>query len=125
MENFLIYFASCITIFLASVYIYTAITPYKEFEMIHKGNSSAAYSLAGALLGIGLVIASLAAHAANLWQLLIWSCIVLCVQLMVYFGFSLVFNGLRRSIEQGNVAAGITLGCFSAVTGAIHAACLT
>ena len=53
----LLYFALSIVLIAVFIAIYTAITPYREVALIRAGNTAAAVSLGGALLGFSLPLA--------------------------------------------------------------------
>lgn len=61
---FLSYFVAAALLLAAFLAIYGRITPYAEFVLIRQGNSAAAISLSGAMLGFALPLASAIAHSA-------------------------------------------------------------
>ena len=123
--SFLLYFAvalAALGIFLA---VSMAITPHNEAALIRKGNTAAAASLAGAVLGFVLPLASTIVHSVSLIDMAVWAAIALVVQLAVFALVDFLLRGISRHIEEGNVAAGITLAAASVAIGAINAACLS
>mgnify|MGYP003875383087 FL=1 len=62
-------------VFSGFFFIYLRLTPYDEFKLIREGNIAAALSLAGALLGFVLTIASSITHADGLVPFLFLSLI--------------------------------------------------
>jgi len=122
---FLLYFAVALValgIFLA---VYMAITPHNEVALIRQGNAAAATSLAGAVLGFVLPLASTVIHSVSLVDMAVWSAVALVVQIAVFWVVGLLLRDLSRRIEAGNAAAGITLAAASVAIGAINAACIS
>lgn len=124
--NFAAYFGLCLLLWLAIIRIYVAVTPYREFALVREGNLAAALSLSGTALGAALPLASLAAHAVSLVDLLSWAAVALLTQLALWGGLRLfLFKSLRQDIESGKVSVGLLLGVLSLGLGLINAACLT
>jgi putative membrane protein len=107
------------------LWIYTLITPWREFALIRAGNSAAATALVGALLGFSLPLANTIAHSVSLTDVVLWALVALVVQVIVHVGMRLVLPGLRQAIEANHAAAGIAAGGFAVCFGLINAACLT
>jgi len=64
--------------------VYTRMTVYDEMALIMQGNSAAALSLGGALLGFTLTIASAILHSSNLVEFLVWAAVAMLVQVLAY-----------------------------------------
>ena len=107
------------------LWIYVLITPWREFTLIRAGNSAAALSLVGALLGFCLPLANTIAHSVSLIDVVLWSLVALVVQIGVHVALRLLLPHLKQSMEANETAAGITAGGFSVCFGLINAACLT
>jgi putative membrane protein len=123
--NFLLYFGVAIGfegIFLA---LYMAVTSHHEATLIKQGNTAAAISLSGAVLGFTLPLGSVIAHSVSLLDMAVWSAIALLVQLAVYLLVNLLLREISRRIEEGNIAAAITLAVASLAIGIINAASVT
>lgn len=125
LGDFLIYFAAAIIAEALFVALYMAVTPHNEAELIKAGNAAAAISLAGAVLGFTLPLASAVTHSVSVLDMAVWSGVALIVQLAVFLIANIVLRDLSRRIEQGNVAAGITLATASFAIGILNAASMT
>lgn len=123
--SFLIYFAAALVAVALFIAAYMAVTSHHEVSLIKQGNTAAAISFAGALLGFSLPLASAVINAVSLLDMLVWSAIALVVQLGVFLVVDLLLRQVSRHIEEGNVAAGITLGAASLAIGVINAASMT
>jgi putative membrane protein len=98
--NFALYFATALALWALMLALYTRLTPYPEFRLVHEGNQAAAWSLAGTALGLALPLASLVARR--------W-----------------LFPDLREAILADRVSVGMLLGALSLGLGVINAASLT
>ena len=105
--------------------IYAGITPYREFQLIRDGNTAAAISLSGAMIGFTIPLAKAVAQSASLLDMLMWAGIALVIQLLVYAVARMIFPGMTKAIPQGHLAQGTFLGMLSLVTGLLNAACMT
>lgn len=101
------------------------LTPYDEFKLIREGNIAAALSLAGALLGFVLTIASSITHADGLVPFLFWAVMASVVQLIVFLVLTRLMPDYRLQIEHNNIAAGMLFGVSALAVGVINAACLS
>ena len=119
---FLIYFAAGTALLAVFLAIYAWITPYRELELIRKGDTAAAISLSGAMLGFSLPLASAIAHSAVVEEMLMWGVMSLLVQLTVYLVASRILPGLAKRIPEGSVAHGIFLAALSVAVGVLNAA---
>lgn len=125
LGNFLLYFATAIAVVVGFVLIYTAVTPHRELTLIRAGNTAGAVALSGAVLGFTLPVANVVAQSVSIADMLIWSAVALVTQLVVYLLASRVLRDLSRHLEEGNLAAAITLAAAALVIGLLNAACLT
>jgi len=107
------------------LWVYTLITPWREFALIRAGNSAAATALVGALLGFSLPLANTIAHSVSLTDVVLWALVALVVQVIVHVVMRLILPGLKQAIEANQAAAGIAAGGFAVCFGLINAACLT
>lgn len=105
--------------------IYVRITPYKELPLIRDGNTAAALSLGGALLGFSIVLAAVVTHSINYVDLLVWSVVGALTQIFAYAAVRISIRGIADRIESGCVAHGAFLGICSIATGLITAAAVT
>lgn len=120
--SFVIYFVAALIAVAVFVVLYMAVTSHHETTLIKQGNTAAAISFAGALLGFTLPLASAIIHSVSLIDMLVWSAIAIVVQLGVFLVVDLLLRQVSRHIEEGNVAAGITLAAASLAIGIVNAA---
>lgn len=123
-DDFLIYFAVALLLLVAFTIIYVKVTPYNEIALIRAGNTAAAISLSGAVLGFALPLASTVANAVNLVDLLLFALLATVVQLIVFVFARMVMPGLTASIECGDIAKATFLAAVSVSVGMLNAAAL-
>ena len=125
LYTFLIYFISAVALFSSFVVLYLRLTPYAEIHLIRNGNTAAAISLIGAMLGFALPVANVIAHSTSLLDMVIWSTVALLVQASVYWIVSRLIPEFKQQIEKGNTAHASLLAGLSVVAGILNAACVT
>jgi len=124
IDSFFLYFATAVVAEAIFVVLYMAVTPHNESTQIRAGNPAAGLSLAGAVIGFTLPLTSAIAHNVSLPGTVVWAGVALVVQLAVFLLTNLFLRDLSRRIEQGDLAAGITIAVASVASGMISAACM-
>ena len=122
--NYIIYLLASLAMIGVFSLIYTKITPYDELKMIREGQTAAACSFVGALLGFSLTLASSIMHNDNLVAFAGWASAAMAVQLLVYALVARVMPEIHNELDNNNVAMGALLGGVSLTFGIINAACL-
>ena len=126
-DDFLIYFAVALLLFVAFTFVYVKVTPYNEIALIREGNTAAATSLSGAMLGFALPLASTVANAVNLMDLVLFAVLATVVQLIVFVFARMLMPGLTDAIAKGgsgSVSQAIFLATISVAVGLLNAAAL-
>lgn len=122
---FLSYFAVAIVLVAVFLLVYVNVTPYQEFALIRAGNTAAAITLSGALLGFAMPIANVIAHSDTLADLAAWGGIAGVVQILTYLVARFSMPQLNEDIPAGKIAPAIMLAALSLAVGLIDAACMT
>ncbi|MBO1017835.1 DUF350 domain-containing protein [Achromobacter sp. SD115] len=123
--TYLIYMASALAMLGVFTLVYTAVTRYKEFELIREGNIAAVLSYGGALVGFSFTLCSSIAIHASYAMFLLWGLVAMLVQIVVYVGVSQAVRGMNEAIEENNIAMGGLIGSISIAAGIVNAASLT
>jgi putative membrane protein len=123
--NYLLHLGLASALVLAFFLIYTKVTPYDEVELIRGGNSAAALSLGGTLIGFSVTIASACAHTADYREFLGWALVGMVVQLLVFVVTTRLMRMSKDQIEADNCAFGGLLGAISVSIGLINAGCIS
>jgi putative membrane protein len=125
LPAFLLYFGLALALVAAFLVVYTWVTPYDELALIRGGDTAAAISLSGALIGFVLPLASAIAHSVSWLDMIIWGAIALIVQLAVFFAVSRVVPQLSKAISDGGTAQATLLAAASVSIGIVNAACMS
>ena len=123
--GFVIYILGAAVLFALFQFIYTRITPHKEFELIRAGNTSAAVALGGAIVGFAIPASNVIAYSINVLDFIVWAVIAAVVQLLAFLLTSLVLKGTSERIKKGELAAGIYVAAVAISVGMLNAACMT
>ena len=118
------YFATALALLAVFAVLYVFITPYNELALIREGNTAAAVSLGGAVVGYALPIAVSVAVSHNIMAMIGWGVVACLVQLMAYVVARLALPQINRAIPQGKVASGIFLASLSLGIGILNAGCI-
>ncbi len=124
LPMFAAYFGLAVALFLVFLIIYIRVTPYDEFDLIKEGNTAAAASLSGSVLGFIVPLSSVVANSLDIYDMALWATVALFVQLLAFFGLRLAMPTMLQGIPHGNVAQGLIVGIMSVAAGIINAACM-
>jgi len=122
---FIAHFALAVLFLVIFAAVYTKITHHDELQLIRQGNTAAALSLAGSLIGFSLPLAASVEYSESILDNALWACVSLVVQVAVYYLARLVIDDLSGRIERQEMAAGIWLAAVSIAGGQLAAASMT
>ncbi len=88
---------------------YIFLTPIKELKLIKDGNISASISFSGALLGIGIPLASSLSVSNSLLEIIIWGLTAIVLQLLCFKVTDTFLKDLSKRIEDDQLATSILL----------------
>lgn len=118
----LLHFSVTLVMLVAGAAIYHLITPYHELDLIRGGNVAAAVSFSGAIVGLALPLAFCMARSVNLWDIVIWGCLTLVIQLLTYRIGDLLLKDLPKRIVAGEMGAATLLASLKIAIAMINAA---
>ena len=121
----LAYFGIAIVATVLFVAIYVTVTPHREFRLIRQGNTAAAISLGGAILGYTIPLAKAVSQSESMGDMLLWSGVALVAQLIAYGATRLILPALSSDVNNGKAASGIFLAAMSVSIGLLNAAAMT
>ncbi|HPU79075.1 DUF350 domain-containing protein [Accumulibacter sp.] len=124
LPAFLAYFAVAMVLLALFLLVYLNVTPYHEVALIRAGNSAAAVSLSGALLGFAMPVANVIAHSDTLIDLASWGAIAGIIQILAYLVARFTLPQLNQDVPAGKLAPAIFLAAISLGVGVINAACM-
>jgi putative membrane protein len=121
----LLHVAITIAILIAAAAAYVLLTPHKEITLIREGNTAAAVSFGGVLVGLAIPLSASLKSSTNLIEIALWGVAAVVVQLLVFRLVDLVLRGLPRRIQNGEMSAAATLVGAKLATAVIIGAALS
>ena len=125
LPAFAMYFGSGVGLLALFIAIYVHVTPHREFRLIREGNTAAAASLAGAVIGFVLPLASSIENSVAFLDMLLWAAVALIVQTLGYLVVRALVPQISADIAAGKTASGVFLGAMAIALGILNAACMT
>jgi putative membrane protein len=107
---------------LIGVTIYHFVTPYHELRLIRNGNTAAALSISGAIIGLAIPLAICMATSVNVWDIVIWGIVTLLIQILAYRIGDALLKDLPTRIENGEMGAAILVVSIKLAISFINAA---
>jgi putative membrane protein len=89
--------------------LYALLTPHKEITLIREGNSAAALSLGGVMVGLSIPLAISLTASTSVVEIVIWGAATIAVQLLVFRVTDMVLKGLPERIHEGEISAAALL----------------
>jgi putative membrane protein len=114
-----------VAILFAAAALYVLLTPHKEIALIREGNTAAAVSLSGVLVGLAIPLAISLKASTGLVDLALWGVAITLVQLLVFRLVDFILHGLPRRIQEGEMAAAAMLVGAKVATALILAAAVS
>ena len=114
-----------VAMLVAAIFVYIKITPYDELKLIRGGNTAAAVSLSGAIIGLALPLAFSMASSISVWEVLIWGPVTLALQLIAFRVTDIVLKDLPKRIVDAEMGPAILLVSIKLATATINAAAVT
>ena len=98
-----------VLILLAAATLYVLLTPHREITLIREGNTAAAVSLGGVLVGLAIPLGVSLNASTNLIEIGLWGVATVIVQLLIFRLVDIVLRGLPRRIQEGEMSAATML----------------
>jgi putative membrane protein len=102
--------------------VYAMLTPHKEIALIRDGNSAAAISLGGVMVGLSIPLAVSLKASTSVVEIFIWGVATVAVQLLVFRLVDMVLRGLPQRIQDGELSAAALLVAAKIATALVLAA---
>lgn len=103
----LLHFAVTLAMLGVGVTVYHFVTPHHELRLIRNGNTAAAVSISGAIVGLAIPLAICMATSVNVWDIVIWGIVTLLIQILAYRIGDALLKDLPTRIENGEMGAAI------------------
>lgn len=107
------------------VLVYMAITPFKERDLIARGNTAGGLVFGGSVLSLAIPLAATLATSVVLLDIIIWGIIALILQLATFVVATWFIRDLRQQIDAGNVAAACQLVAAQLAVALLNAAAVS
>ena len=104
---FMLHGGTAILMLVVGAFIYSKITPWNELDLIMEGNTAAAVSFSGAILGIAIPLAAALSSSISIWEIVVWGSVAIILQITVFLILDLVLPNLSEQIKANKIAAGI------------------
>ena len=114
-----------VVILVIAATVYVQLTPHKEIALIREGNTAAAVSLGGVLVGLAIPLAVSLKASTTLIELGLWGVATTVVQLLIFRLVDLMLRGLPKRIQDGEMAAAAMLVGAKLATALILAAAVS
>lgn len=89
--------------------LYALMTPHKEITLIREGNSAAALSLGGVMVGLAIPLSVSLKASTSVIEIAIWGAATIAVQLLVFRVTDMILKGLPERIQDGEISAAALL----------------
>ena len=94
---FLAHAGVTVLILFAAAALYVLLTPHKEITLIRQGNTAAALSLGGVLVGLAIPLAASLRASANIIEISLWGAVTVVVQLLVFRLVDMLLREIGRA----------------------------
>jgi putative membrane protein len=106
----------------AGLIVYAWITPYDELALIKAGNTAAAITLSGAVIGFAIPLAVTLKTSLNLWDIVLWGLVTLFLMLISYRVMDFVIRDFEKRVEKDETGPAILVAAVKIAVGLIAAA---
>ncbi|HHF0555762.1 DUF350 domain-containing protein [Vibrio antiquarius] len=107
------------------LFLYKAITPYNEIELIRNKSQAAAISLGGALIGFSIPLTTSMEQSVNIADFLIWGAISASVQILTFCFVRILVGDIGNRMKNNEIGTGIILAASSITMGMLNASAAT
>jgi len=85
------------------------LSPHREVQDVREGNSAAAVSLGGTVIGIAIPLAASLNASTSTVEVAVWGAAIVAVQLLLFWVVDMVLTGLPQRTREGEVAPAVLL----------------
>ena len=102
--------------------VYAWVTPYDELALIKAGNTAAAITLSGAVIGFAIPLAVTLKSSLNTWDIILWGLVTLILMIIAYRVMNLVIRDFEKRVQNDEIGPAILLAAVKIAVGLIAAA---
>jgi len=85
------------------------LSPHREVQDVREGNSAAAVSLGGTIIGIAIPLAASLNASTSTVEVAVWGAAIVAVQLLLFWVVDMVLTGLPQRTREGEIAPAVLL----------------
>src|SRR5262245_25914582 len=93
--------------------VYSLMTAHREITLIRNGNTAAALSFGGAIVGFVIPVGKAVAQSVSLVDLAVWAGIAFVAQAVAYAVTAALVPHLSRTLEADQISSGILLAALA------------
>lgn len=120
----LMQFLATIVLLVIGIAVCTKVTRYNEREMVRSNNTAGGIVYAGNIIALAIPLASLLATSGTVLDIVVWGLVALAIQLVTLAVVALLLGHLKTMIEDGNIAAGLTIAAMQIAVALLNAAAM-
>ncbi len=118
----ILHFLVTVAMLAAGVAVYLFATPYHEIKLIRAGNTAAAVTLSGAIVGLAVPLAFCMAASVNILDILIWGAVTVVLQILAYRIMDFLLKEMPARVENDEIGPAILLAAVKLAVAAITSA---
>ena len=118
----LLQFVVCIVLLVLGVFVYTKVTPHREWKLLREGNVAAATVLSGAVVALAIPLAALLATTRAVLDIVVWGIVAILLQLVTVVVASYALRRMHLRIDDGNLAAALPIAAAQLAIALLNAA---
>ncbi len=118
----ILHFLVTVAMLAAGVAVYLFATPYREIKLIRAGNTAAAVTLSGAIVGLAVPLAFCMAASVNILDILIWGAVTVALQILAYRIMDFLLKEMPARVENDEIGPAILLAAVKLAVAAITSA---
>ena len=107
---------------ISGLIVYAWVTPYDELALIKAGNTAAAITLSGAVIGFAIPLAVTLKTSLNTWDIILWGLVTLILMIIAYRVMNLVIRDFEKRVQNDEIGPAILLAAVKIAVGLIAAA---
>jgi len=85
------------------------LSPHREVQEVREGNSAAAVSLGGVIVGIAIPLAASLNASTSTVEVAVWGAAIVALQLLLFWIVDMALTGLPQRTREGEVAPAVLL----------------
>jgi putative membrane protein len=119
------HFLAALLVYVIGLAVYVWLTPYRELHLVREGNTAAAITLGGAIVGLAIPLAAMLRGSTSVPDILVWGAIAAVLQAATFGTVLLLLREMPKRIAAGNVAAATVSAAAQVGVGILNAGAMS